>query len=97
MKRIPGAFILSALVGTFTITSRTTENIKLRTRDPRYLNEVKSCLEKADRVLGPLQITHVGRIIMAQVENEYGFFVSDRAYKRNLKKLTLKFNHALFY
>jgi beta-galactosidase len=34
-------------------------------------------LKEVGRVLGPLQITHGGPIIMAQVENEYGFFGKD--------------------
>ncbi len=53
------------------------DDIKLRTRDPRYINAVKSYLKEVGRVLGPLQITHGGPIIMAQVENEYGFFGKD--------------------
>jgi len=56
------------------------DDIRLRTRDPRYLNAVKSYLKEVGRVLGPLQITHGGPIIMAQVENEYGFFGQDAGY-----------------
>ena len=33
------------------------DNIKLRTRDPRYINAVKSYLKEVGRVLGPLQIS----------------------------------------
>jgi beta-galactosidase len=39
----------------------------------RYLREV-------GRVLGPLQVTKGGPILMVQVENEYGFFGKDAAY-----------------
>ena len=53
------------------------DDIKLRSRDPRYLGAVKSYLKEVGRVLAPLQITHGGPIIMAQVENEYGFFGKD--------------------
>src|ERR1035437_2248375 len=53
------------------------EDIKLRSRDPRYLAAVKSYLKEVGRVLGPLQITHGGPIIMAQVENEYGSIGKD--------------------
>ncbi|MFZ0826047.1 MAG: beta-galactosidase [Verrucomicrobiia bacterium] len=62
------------------------DNIKLRTRDPRYINAVKSYLKEVGRVLGPLQITHGGPIIMAQVENEYGFFGNDAAYMDEIRK-----------
>ncbi|HLP77520.1 MAG TPA: beta-galactosidase [Candidatus Paceibacterota bacterium] len=56
------------------------DDIKLRSRDPRYINAVKSYLKEVGRVLGPLQVTHDGPIIMAQVENEYGFFGKDAGY-----------------
>ena len=38
---------------------------------------VKTYLKEVGRVLAPLQITHGGPIIMAQVENEYGFYGKD--------------------
>ncbi len=37
-------------------------------------------LREVGRVLGPLQITHGGPILMVQVENEYGFFGRDAEY-----------------
>jgi len=49
------------------------EDIQLRTRDAHYLEAVKRYLREVGRVLGPLQITHGGPILMVQVENEYGF------------------------
>ena len=65
------------------------DDIKLRSRDPRYLNAVKSYLQEVGRVLGPLQITHGGPIIMAQVENEYGFFGKDAQYMDEIRKALL--------
>jgi beta-galactosidase len=62
------------------------DDIKLRTRDPHYLNAVKSYLKEVGRVLGPLQITHGGPIIMAQVENEYGFYGKDAGYMDEIRK-----------
>ncbi|HZL77871.1 MAG TPA: beta-galactosidase, partial [Candidatus Limnocylindrales bacterium] len=62
------------------------DDIQLRTRDPHYLNAVKSYLKEVGRVLGPLQITHGGPIIMAQVENEYGFYGKDAAYMDEVRK-----------
>ena len=62
------------------------DGVKLRSRDPRYLGPAKAYLKEVGRVLGPLQITHGGPIIMAQVENEYGFFGKDKEYIRDLEK-----------
>ena len=62
------------------------DGVKLRSRDPRYLDAAKSYLTEVGRVLGPLQITHGGNIIMAQVENEYGFFGKDTQYVDELRK-----------
>jgi beta-galactosidase len=62
------------------------DGIKLRSRDPRYIDAVKSYLMEVGRVLGPLQITHGGPIIMAQVENEYGFFGKDAGYMDEIRK-----------
>jgi len=65
------------------------DDIKLRTRDPHYINAVKSYLKEVGRVLGPLQITQGGPIIMAQVENEYGFFGNDAAYMEDIRRALL--------
>ena len=65
------------------------DGIQVRTRDPHYLNPVKSYLQEVGRVLGPLQITHGGPIIMAQVENEYGFFGKDAQYMDEIRKALL--------
>ena len=62
------------------------DGVKLRSRDPRYLDAAKNYLKEVGRVLGPLQITHGGNIIMAQVENEYGFFGKDTQYVDELRK-----------
>lgn len=62
------------------------DNIKMRTRDPRYIDAVRSYLKEVGRELGPLQITHGGPIIMAQVENEYGFFGKDAQYMDEVRK-----------
>ena len=56
------------------------DNIQLRTRDPRFLDATKKYFQEVGRVLGPLQITHGGPILMVQVENEYGFYGKDPEY-----------------
>jgi len=63
-----------------------TDGIKLRSRDPRYLDPAKNYLKEVGRVLGPQQITHGGNIIMVQVENEYGFFGKETQYVDELRK-----------
>jgi beta-galactosidase len=41
------------------------------------------------RVLGPLQVTQGGPILMVQVENEYGFFGEDLDYMREMRQALL--------
>jgi beta-galactosidase len=55
-------------------------DIKLRTRDARYLAACRDYLQAVGKQLAPLQITHGGPIIMVQVENEYGSYGSDKQY-----------------
>jgi beta-galactosidase len=62
------------------------DDIKLRTRDPRYMDAAKEYLREVGRVLGPLQITRGGPIIMVQVENEYGFFGQDAQYVDGIRQ-----------
>lgn len=63
------------------------DDIKLRSRDPRYLGAAKRYLAEVARVLGPLQITKGGPILMVQVENEYGFFGKDAEYMGELRQV----------
>lgn len=62
------------------------EDIRLRTRDPRYLGAAQRYVKEVGRVLGPLQITQGGPILMVQVENEYGFFGKDAAYMGEIRQ-----------
>lgn len=62
------------------------DGIKLRSNDPRYLDPAKDYLKEVGRVLGPLQITHGGPIIMVQVENEYGCYGNDAGYVDEIRK-----------
>ena len=59
--------------------------LKLRTRDPRYIEACKSYIHAFGRELAPLQITRGGPIIMVQVENEYGSYGDDKDYLRILR------------
>ena len=65
------------------------DDIKMRTRDPRYMDAARKYFKEVGRQLGPLQITHGGPIIMAQVENEYGFFGKDSQYMDDMRKALL--------
>ncbi len=67
-----------------------TDDIKLRTRDPHYLEPAKRYVKEVGRVLGPLQITKGGPILMVQVENEYGFYGKDAEYMGELRQALLE-------
>ena len=62
------------------------DDLKLRSRDPRYLAAVQRYYAEVGRVLGPLQVTSGGPILMVQVENEYGFYGKDAAYMGELRQ-----------
>lgn len=56
------------------------KDIKLRTQDSYYMERCRQYLKEVGRVLGPLQITKGGPILMVQVENEYGSYGADKGY-----------------
>ncbi len=70
----------------------------LRTSDPRFIEPCRQWFNEVGRVLGPLQVTHGGPILMVQVENEYGFYGKDLNYMRTLRQIVLNagFNVPLF-
>ena len=57
-----------------------TQNIKLRTLDPYYMERTSAFIKEVGKQLAPLQINHGGNIIMVQVENEYGAYATDKQY-----------------
>src|SRR4029079_9780565 len=61
----------------------------LRTRDPDYLAAATRDLKEVGRVMGPMQITKGGPILMVQVENEYGFYGKDAEYMGTLRQTLL--------
>ncbi len=65
------------------------EDIRLRTRDPRFLEAARRYLAEVGRVLAPLQVSRGGPILMVQVENEYGFFGKDPEYMGELRRALL--------
>jgi len=65
------------------------KGLKVRTRDPQFLDPASKWLKEVGRNLGPLQINRGGPIIMVQVENEYGFFGSDASYMGAVRQALL--------
>lgn len=65
------------------------DDIRLRTRDSRYMDAARRYLKEVGRVLAPLQVSRGGPILMAQVENEYGFFGKDSEYMGELRQALL--------
>lgn len=63
------------------------DGIRLRTRDPRYMEAVERYVRRVGQELSSLQITRGGPIIMVQVENEYGSYGSDKEYIGRLRDL----------
>ena len=55
-------------------------DIHLRTQDPVFMAAARKWLREVGRVLGSLQITRGGPILMVQVENEYGSYGTDAEY-----------------
>ena len=65
------------------------DNIQLRSRDPEFLKASQRWFKEVGRVLGPLQVTRGGPILMAQVENEYGFYGTDAEYMGAIREQIL--------
>lgn len=74
------------------------DKIQLRTQDPDFMKEATAWYREVGRVLGPLQVTHGGPILMAQVENEYGSYGKDADYMGKLRQALVDagFNIPLF-
>lgn len=62
------------------------EDIQLRSRDPRFISAARNYLQEVGRVLGPMQVTNGGPILMVQVENEYGFYGNDGKYMGEIRQ-----------
>ena len=66
------------------------DKVRVRTRDPAYLEPSVAYMRRVADELRDLQVTHGGPILMCQVENEYGSFGSDseliRTYYDTMRK-----------
>ena len=58
-------------------------------RDSDFLTAGRAWLKEVGRVLGPLQVTRGGPILMVQVENEYGFYGDDVQYMGEMRQALL--------
>ena len=56
------------------------DTLKVRSRDPRFLEMCWKYMKALSNELYSLQITHGGPIILFQVENEYGSYGKDKEY-----------------
>ena len=63
------------------------KDIKLRERDPYFMERVKIFEEKVGEQLKPLTIQNGGPIIMIQVENEYGSYGEDKPYVSEIRDM----------
>jgi beta-galactosidase len=63
------------------------KDIKLRERDPYFLERVRIFEEKVGEQLKPLTIQKGGPIIMIQVENEYGSYGEDKPYVSEIRDI----------
>ena len=61
------------------------KDIKLRERDPYFMERVKIFEQKVGEQLKPLTIQNGGPIIMIQVENEYGSYGTDKPYVSEIR------------
>ena len=61
------------------------KDIRLRERDPYFMECVKRFEQKVGEQLAPLTIQNGGPIIMVQVENEYGSYGEDKPYVSEIR------------
>lgn len=65
-------------------------DIRVRCRDPRYLQAAERYIGQLAREINNLQCTKGGPLLMVQLENEYGSYGNDKAYLDSLKAYWVK-------
>jgi beta-galactosidase len=65
-------------------------DIKLRCMDPRYMAAAERYMARLATEIKPYLITNGGRVLMLQIENEYGSFGNDRNYMARLKDIWIE-------
>lgn len=65
------------------------DGMRLRGNHKPFLKHVDDYYKILFRILGPMQITKGGPIILMQIENEYGYYGSDTQYMEAIRNLML--------
>ena len=55
-------------------------SLKVRSKDPKFIDAYTKYIGQLAKQLVPLQVTHGGNILMIQIENEYGSYSDDKSY-----------------
>ena len=69
------------------------QNIKglvVRSKEPQYLKEYETYIDRVGKELSPLLVTNGGSILLIQVENEYGGYSNDKEYLEINRKMFVK-------
>ena len=69
------------------------QNIKglvVRSKEPQYLKEYETYIDRVGKELSPLLVTNGGNILLIQVENEYGGYSNDKEYLEINRKMFVK-------
>jgi beta-galactosidase len=56
------------------------KDLKVRSRDPKFLKAYREYILQLGKQVQPLLITHGGNVLMVQLENEYGSYSNDKEY-----------------
>ncbi len=65
---------------------QTDENLEIRCMNEVYIKHFDRYLDRMCDEIRPLLVTNGGNVIMAQCENEYGYYGDDKAYLNYLKE-----------
>jgi beta-galactosidase len=63
------------------------KNLKVRSKDPGFINAYQSYMMEVGKQLAPMQVNHGGNILMVQIENEYGSYSNDKEYLAQNEKI----------
>ena len=63
------------------------KTMKVRSKEPAFINAYRNYMMEVGRQLAPLQVNHGGNILMVQIENEYGSFSNDKEYLAQNEKI----------
>lgn len=62
-------------------------NMKVRSKEPSFINAYRAYMMEVGKQLAPLQVNHGGNILMVQIENEYGSYSNDKEYLAQNEKI----------